>query len=648
VDTRFRRSLRFRGRGYETGMRLSTNAFSQQTITTVITHCLTLSWRRALPLSSAKIITWVLTLLASLASANAALPTTLTASLPSAQPVGTTVVWSAVTGGATSPLYRFLVAPIGGQWRILQDYGPSATFYWTSIAEGAYKVAVQVIDSANTANSGQAGAQFQLNSRVTSATPVVSPTAHPLVALYSAPPCSGFLRVYFAPASGAGPLMATNFQPCQAGKSVNFYIAGMYPNSTHNLLQILFSGGTTTRGPVLKFQTGGLPSYLATVTLISPPNASTDTAQGVMMVSDYSGTNPLTTPFATDLNGNIIWYAPVGDPQHIRTTLMRPVAGGTFLGTGPASNGVLAQVFKEVDLAGNVVRQTNVGALNMQLASMGKDQVSWLSHEGLRLANGHTLTFGSVERLLSNVQGPGVVDVVGDLIMDLDVNFQVTWTWSSFDFQDATRKATLGETCTPNNGCGQLRLAGNANDWTHGNSIRYLPADGSLVVSQRNQDWVIKIDYGNGTGTGTVLWRLGKGGDFTVVSSDPWPWFSHQHDFAFDGTNYEVYDNGNTRYAANGYTGDSRGQVWSLDEPNRIATLVLNIDLGAFSPIVGTAQHLANGNYQFLNGDLQDAHQQPLAEAIEVLPDGTKNLTLDYNVNCYRVFRMADLYSYNP
>jgi hypothetical protein len=193
-----------------------------------------------------------------------------------------------------------------------------------------------------------------------------------------------------------------------------------------------------------------------------------------------------------------------------------------------------------------------------------------------------------------------------------------------------------------------LYLAGKANDWTHGNSIHYIPSDGSLVVSQRNQDWVLKIDYANGSGTGNVLWRLGKQGDFVVAGiSDPWPWFSHQHDFEYDGTNYEVYDNGNTRYKANNYTGNSRGQVWSINESTRTATLLLNVDMGVLSPVVGSAQLLNNGNYQFVNGNL-GFHGLPAAQPLEVQRDGTKNLSFLYNVWAYRVFRMKDLYSYAP
>ena len=89
-----------------------------------------------------------------------------------------------------------------------------------------------------------------------------------------------------------------------------------------------------------------------------------------------------------------------------------------------------------------------------------------------------------------------------------------------------------------------------ANDWLHGNAVSYTREDGNLTLSMPEQDWVIKIDYARGKGSGKVLWRLGDEGDFKAESSDPKPWFSYQHDAAFEppGSNTLVLlDNGQRR-----------------------------------------------------------------------------------------------------
>ena len=49
-------------------------------------------------------------------------------------------------------------------------------------------------------------------------------------------------------------------------------------------------------------------------------------------------------------------------------------------------------------------------------------------------------------------------------------------------------------------------------DWLEENAVSWSAADGNLLISLGNQDWVIKIDYGRGRGDGHVIWRLGQGG----------------------------------------------------------------------------------------------------------------------------------------
>ena len=97
------------------------------------------------------------------------------------------------------------------------------------------------------------------------------------------------------------------------------------------------------------------------------------------------------------------------------------------------------------------------------------------------------------------------------------------------------------------------------------------------------------------------------------------PWFSHQHDpqFLADNTTLTLFDNGNVRNLLDP-TANSRGQVIQLDEQNRIANLIVNIDMGQFSFALGAAQKLPNGNYHFDIGYLLDG----TSIAVEVDPSG--------------------------
>jgi hypothetical protein len=334
-----------------------------------------------------------------------------------------------------------------------------------------------------------------------------------------------------------------------------------------------------------------------------------------------------------DLTGRLVWYQPHEDYR-----IYRPVSGGTFLAVGDGR-------VREIDLAGSVLRETSAERVSEQLVAMGRRPINSIHHEATRLPNGFTAVLGSIERIMNDVQGPGPVDIIGDAIIVLDQNFLVSWVWDAFDHLDVTRKAVLGEDCdnpAGGGGCPPYHLAPTANDWLHSNAIDYTP-DGHFLVSMRHQDWVIKVNYANGTGNGNVIWRLGQDGDFTINSTDPSPWFSHQHDaeYELNGTQIlTIYDNGNTRRETDP-NAMSRGQQYRLDEVNRTATLEVNADLGVYSRSVGSIQRLSNGNVYSHSGN---AAPNGYSRATEALPNGTIVSNLETQDGVYRSFRMRSMY----
>jgi hypothetical protein len=291
------------------------------------------------------------------------------------------------------------------------------------------------------------------------------------------------------------------------------------------------------------------------------------------------------------------------------------------------------------------VLETNAARVNEQLAALGKRPITGFHHEARTLPDGRIAALAGVEQILTDVQGPGPVDVLGDMIVVLDSNLNVVWTWDAFDHLDVTRKAVLGETCGPVSACAPFYLAKGANDWTHGNALQQTP-DGELLYSSRHQDWLIKVSYQKGKGDGHVIWRLGKGGDFQFNSTDPWPWFSHQHDGNFefsDPSALLVFDDGNTRVGS--IRGNSRGQVLRLDEQNRTVSFILNADLGVYSFAVGSAQLLPDHNYHFDAGFV--AEGKGVAYSIEVDGSGSVVYKAKANAILYRTFRMTNLYTPN-
>ena len=150
-------------------------------------------------------------------------------------------------------------------------------------------------------------------------------------------------------------------------------------------------------------------------------------------------------------------------------------------------------------------------------------------------------------------------------------------------------------------------------------------------------------------GGGDVIWRLGRDGDFQFLSDDTFPWFSHQHDGEFDfgdNSRLTVFDNGNTRFALD-ERATSRGQVLELDEIQRTAKLLVNADLGAYSPALGTAQRLASGNFLFGAGWVLDETSPSgfSTDAFEVSPDGDSIYIQRVPTQSYRTFMLRDMYN---
>ena len=521
--------------------------------------------------------------------------------------------------------------------RIVVDYGPKSSFTWSTIErEGVYRVEVSVQNN-DTGESASAAVLFEFTSLSNGAAAVVTPTTHPLVFLYSAPACplGESMRVQFQSADGL--LQSTPYKPCDSQSSMNFYLAGVRANSQYTAWHAILTPNEEVTSAPIPFSTGDIAVHAPAVV---PLTSSIPVTDGILLQSILQA-----PAIATDLTGHVVWYGPPGF-----AFFTRPQTGGTFLGIHEdGTKDASQQWVREFDLVFNTVAETNAARVNQQLAAMGMHPINAFHHEARKLPNGGYLVLADSERILTDVQGPGDADVIGDTILVLNANLQVTWAWDSFDHLDARRMAILGESCVYPAGlvCAPFYQAKTANDWLHGNALQLTP-DGNILFSIRHQDWIIKIDYQNGAGTGDVLWRLGQDGDFQINGSDASPWFSHQHDpnMEGDGATLAVFDDGNTR-AAGGASIHSRGQVLQLDETNRTATLLLNGDLGTYSYALGSAQRLRSGNYHFDSGIAPDpsGHGGMVAQSVELDMSGQIVYGIQFGALEYRSFRMPDLYT---
>ena len=568
-------------------------------------------------------------------------------STPSPQLVGERVVWTATaTNCGDAPVYQYKVALTAAnpKFHMARDFSLENTLASGMLREGPYAVMVTVKSSFDAIDSTSTVVSGATRSLVTGGQAIVTPTLNPLVALYSAPPCDeGSVYVKFRPVSDTHdmPWKATNKLPCKRGESRNFLVAGMLANTRYEMAHVIADGSFSISA---FFTTGTLPLSLdfPTFTVRRPPTRRSDLSQDVLYHNFTGRPQPnAVNVVATDLQGAVQWYL---DPMQSGLVNGAPgvlVPGGTIFFLGRDSHRKRGfNVLREVDLAGNPLRETNIDAVNAQLTAKGQGIIYGFHHEVLRLPNGSIATLGWNVRPVD--VGGIPTPYVGQLLIVLDKDFQVVWTWDAFDHLDVHRGPILGDICS-----GAPCPIPGAVDWLHSNSLAWSPEDGNLLMSVRHQAWEIKIDYERGAGDGHVIWRLGKDGDFTTASTDPSPWFSYQHNVHYlDNKTLLLFDNGNVRCFGDKKC-HSRGQTWIIDEKTLTATPGVNVDLGSFSDALGSAERLPNGNFVFTAGS-RGSPNAPVGLSIEIGRDGTKEFVMVGSALEYRSYRMADLYQGIP
>lgn len=632
--------------------------------------------------------------------------TSVTPSVVSPQAVGTPVTFTVTaTDSAPGPLtFQFSTAFRNQSFSIVRNFNvgtlnagvwTAQPFSWSEIsAQGSYTIQVVAKDF----SSGETATQtipYTLDSIVKNEKLTIAPTSNPIVKLAAVPTCplGSFARVLFHKNGQTIPI-ATSWEACHGIGSTNIYLGGMYPSIAYTANYQIKTGSTVTAGTsTATFANGPLPSSFPfpTETVVQSPTSAADITENLLLHA-FTVTSPTSQnyqPVATDLAGNAVWYYDGGANDY--ALLTRPTPGGKFLlieggiiwGDQSDQQGQLARL---VDLTGNVLRETNSNLISQQLissygtsaigmqqcsavalpAAVGAECLTGFTHDVIAMPNGDIAIMGLNEKIFPpGTQGDtsGLnVDVIGNSIIVLDTNLNPVWYWDTFQHDsggtnqfDITRPAVLGETCTlTQGGCAPLFLVGTsgvitaAKDWIHGNSLQYRSSDGNFIFSSRHQDWVVNIDYANGTGTGNLKWIMGVDGTFTFnnINNDPYPWFSHQHDAGFETNGvFDCFDNGNTRITDEG-SGNSRGYVLNVDEAAMTVTPVLSQDLGYYGFALGSSQLLSNGNYLFQPGLVLPSYNSYSIE-LQPTPGTTNGVSVDNlesTFSSYRSFRMPNLY----
>jgi hypothetical protein len=487
---------------------------------------------------------------------------------------------------------------------------------------------------------------------------VVCPFAlgNPQVARYSLYlPAPGKMDVEFGKTASYGLNTWQVPTPSANGGQVETYVAGMLGNTTYHMrAQVTLNNGATYNDVDHTCLTGTPPATSAvnvTTANGATPQPGIELWNTIQPASDSQA-------FATDLSGNVIWTYSYSHSSNDYIQGIQLLPNGDLLMvisylssiTTGLSPSVLNEV-REVDLAGNTVNSLTVGQLNQKLAAGNFHdaegnvyQLGSFHHAVLPLPNGHLVLLATYVRELSNLSGTtGTTTVIGDALVDVDQNFNPDWVWNTFDHLDINRRPM------------------NFPDWTHSNGMLYSSDDHNLVLSMRHQNWLIKINFLDGTGSGAVMWHLGEGGDFKLVNAtDPTDWFYAQHGMSYFTPNTTgvfrigMMDNGNDRMFPSGsvfckpYMA-ATAQCYStmplleLNESNMTATMITHYvpPPTYFSFFGGNAEQLANNDIEV---DFCSAAQGAIVQ--ELNPQGSQVVWQGTTPGAdqFHVYRLPSLY----
>jgi arylsulfate sulfotransferase len=484
----------------------------------------------------------------------------------------------------------------------------------------------------------------------------VAPTNNPLVALYSLNvPEGANVQIQFGQSTNYG--LTTWAQPApNFGGTVSIFVAGMRASTTYHMQALVsLPTGTQVADSDHTFTTGPLPAPVSNITIQQTGGMTPAPGVELLCLDPTDGKGELTA-VVTDLSGNVIWYYNIGSNTWPFPMKLLPnghmlmVAAPVTNSAGQLPPGSPENEVREIDLAGNVINQITLSQIDSGLASLGASfDVAGLHHDILQLPNGHRILLMNYEQTFNNQPGlpPGTV-VLGDVLLDWDPQAGAVWYWSTFDHFDVSRIP--------------YGISNGLSDWTHANAVIYSPDDGDLILSMRDQNWIIKINYENGMGDGSVLWRFGYQGDFTLAPGEaPIQWNYGQHYPSIVSPNSAgvfslmFFDNGNNRLvdANNDVCGTSGNincysdvPVFQLDESTKTAQLQTEMNLSpAYSVCCGDAQFLSNGDLEY---DVAADVSPPVGSYVQEVTQGqSPQLVWQMNIPgplAYRAFRIPSLY----
>ncbi len=419
-------------------------------------------------------------------------------------------------------------------------------------------------------------------------------------------------------------------------------VVGLYADSDNDVtINVNYQDGTS-ESRMVHIKTGKLPKYVknAKVSISKKDTDKMDLGDNKLTLIDRTTKEP----FAIDANGDVRWYL----SDYSQHTFEELSNGHVLVLTKKDVNDPVYNDLVETDYLGRVYQEYNFNNKTQSSDSANNaknEETTLIHHDILELPNHDllaTVSDGSeykedVMVQISHKSGKivKVIDLKRILPSSLYIHF---------------KKGTDGK-----------------NDWFHQNSLDYDKNDNSILISGRDQDMILKLDYK----TNEIKWI------FSGKSKSGWPKKYQdkvltptkgtsipggQHALTLlndvndkpDSENILLYDNNvNVTNGDKNASGKySQAVQYHIDTKNMTIdqTWSYGKNLGKknFTYIIGNAQRLSNGNTLIDFGFKNEGKE---SNVIEVDPDGKQvfNATVTNSASkayAYRAYRM-NFYSDN-
>lgn len=272
------------------------------------------------------------------------------------------------------------------------------------------------------------------------------------------------------------------------GLTHSLILINIFADTTYNYRVVTSQLGKETVGKTYTFQSPKLPLWMQNqfkYSCLTPDKLPQVFKSGFMLVNKREAPG---ISYIIDSKGRIRWYHMVDGTGVKVTHFTQEKTILSILGDKTDSTSYGSEIL-EVNLLGDTITHIK----------KGQGDFKFTIHHEILENHPHEFTTLFVDKKvmdLSSVGGNKQDTVTGDGIVVMDERGKKLSQWSVFDVMDPLKDPKLLTT---------------KKDWMHANSLNF-DKDGNYIISFYNNGQIWKVD----AKTGTVLWKFGKGGTFTM------------------------------------------------------------------------------------------------------------------------------------